>query len=685
MKKRRILITAAVLAAALGTSGILPVNAAEDVTAASSTSSTSSTSGSGSAGSTSTSSSTSSSSSTGTSGDAASGSSSSHSWNSGQAANSAETETQTGSDSDKADSASSENGTAGSDKSESTGINGDASVKEKDSAGNNAAGTEKNTEKNTESQKDEDSKNKDEKKSEDEKDKDDDKEEEEEVIQETIVLSDGSSFVIDLTKVRINVEKKTDPRENLEKIAAMCGFVRADGVEAAKAAAENPDGTEAAEAQGEPKQVNILTDKDENAAVAGTVADGGLVYILKREKKGWLYVESGEVRGFLQKDFVDDDISNTLEVTENGSEAYTLAQTVIDPQDNPALLHTDTSVYQYKVPDGEDIAAYVLQYEGDQVKPETAVTQVMQYYELIDAGSKCTKEDFEKYAKVFVSPQDIAAGDVCLFANGSIGIALGEKKFLVPVKETEIEKDEITGKETKRTFDVLRVKTSDELCAWPGIGYRFYETEEEVPLYRYTTSDYIISKENTPVAYTVALRLVEAGFSKEAASGIVGNLFAECGGCGSADLNPASYSESGVIAAGGIAGWTDNSNASGFTALQQYAASRGASWTDVEIQTDFLVSNIADRWVYAPEYGSSRELSARLFTVKYSLDEFMESTDAKEAAISFLGVYEDDLYNGTAKWAGYTLDGWVKREVSVRTELAGAVYNAFFLDDYEEV
>ena len=526
--------------------------------------------------------------------------------------------------------------------------------------------------------------------------------EEEETIQETIVLSDGSSFVIDLTRFRLEIEKQKDPRSDLKKITVMCGLAQAEKKESdaaeeaedsqeADAAGESADSRETDAEEGkEPEQIRILTEMDENADCAGTIPEGGLVYILYREEKHWLYVESGEVRGFMKDVNVYDDLSVSTEVAEKGEESFELARAEIAPKDNPALLYTDTSVYQYHVPEAKDIVDYVMQYEGRQVKPETAVTQVLQYYEIVPENFKCKKEEFGEYAKSCVSPQDISTGDIVLFAEGYAGVCVGDREFLVPVTKTvPVEDKTADGDSEQKTEEpkkekqitTLEVHTSEEIGAWPEVGYRYFTIEDNNPVYRYTTDNSFISKENTPVAYAVAVRLTEAGFSKAAASGIVGNLFAECGGCGSCDLQPASYSESGVIAAGGIAGWTDNASASGFTALQNYAASRGASWTDVYVQTDFLVSNIASRWVYAPEYGSSQQLEARLFHVDYSLEEFMRSDDAKLAAISFLGVYEDDLYNGTARWAGYTLDGWVQREVSVRTDLAGAVYNAFFLED----
>lgn len=39
---------------------------------------------------------------------------------------------------------------------------------------------------------------------------------------------------------------------------------------------------------------------EEKVRSVGTISQDGLLYILKEEDNGWLYVESGNVRGFIK-------------------------------------------------------------------------------------------------------------------------------------------------------------------------------------------------------------------------------------------------------------------------------------------------------------------------------------------------------------------------------------------------
>ena len=43
---------------------------------------------------------------------------------------------------------------------------------------------------------------------------------------------------------------------------------------------------------------------EEKVRTVGTLPQDGLLYILKEEENGWLYVESGDVRGFAEKKYL---------------------------------------------------------------------------------------------------------------------------------------------------------------------------------------------------------------------------------------------------------------------------------------------------------------------------------------------------------------------------------------------
>lgn len=48
------------------------------------------------------------------------------------------------------------------------------------------------------------------------------------------------------------------------------------------------------------RDADILVEKDRRAAKAGALEEGGLCFVIHDEEDGWLYVESGEVRGFVR-------------------------------------------------------------------------------------------------------------------------------------------------------------------------------------------------------------------------------------------------------------------------------------------------------------------------------------------------------------------------------------------------
>ncbi|MEE0955989.1 MAG: C40 family peptidase [Eubacterium sp.] len=57
---------------------------------------------------------------------------------------------------------------------------------------------------------------------------------------------------------------------------------------------------------------SILEDKNEDARAVGTIRNIGVVYVLKDDGDGWLYVESGDARGFIRADnlYLDEEAQN---------------------------------------------------------------------------------------------------------------------------------------------------------------------------------------------------------------------------------------------------------------------------------------------------------------------------------------------------------------------------------------
>ena len=83
--------------------------------------------------------------------------------------------------------------------------------------------------------------------------------------------------------------------------------------------------------------------------VIGILERDGLCYILDDEQEEWCYVESGDVRGFVQTKQLETGKKIKKEIEEKGEEKYTLAEEKIAPEKNKACYYTVTSVKEASV------------------------------------------------------------------------------------------------------------------------------------------------------------------------------------------------------------------------------------------------------------------------------------------------------------------------------------------------
>lgn len=90
--------------------------------------------------------------------------------------------------------------------------------------------------------------------------------------------------------------------------------------------------------------VNIQEEKDQQSRVVGVLEKGGLCYILAEENQEWLYVESGDVRGFVWKELLGFDDEVKKQVEEAGEDTFAIAEEEIAPEENKACYYTITSV-----------------------------------------------------------------------------------------------------------------------------------------------------------------------------------------------------------------------------------------------------------------------------------------------------------------------------------------------------
>lgn len=99
------------------------------------------------------------------------------------------------------------------------------------------------------------------------------------------------------------------------------------------------------------KENTIYDSSDENALAVGSLPKGGLVYILQRGADDCLFVESGDVRGFISKDDLKYGEDVQKEVKENGEESYSLASASVSAKDNKAYYYSLKSI-DLRTPEG---------------------------------------------------------------------------------------------------------------------------------------------------------------------------------------------------------------------------------------------------------------------------------------------------------------------------------------------
>ena len=92
------------------------------------------------------------------------------------------------------------------------------------------------------------------------------------------------------------------------------------------------------------EEIPILEEQKEDARETGKLQEDGIAYVISETPDGWLFVESGEVRGFVKKDVLDRSKKTLEKITEEGEDSFNTASEKIKPEDNKATYYTTTSI-----------------------------------------------------------------------------------------------------------------------------------------------------------------------------------------------------------------------------------------------------------------------------------------------------------------------------------------------------
>ena len=104
---------------------------------------------------------------------------------------------------------------------------------------------------------------------------------------------------------------------------------------------------------------DIYEECSEESRVIGSLPANGICYLLSEAEEGWLFVESGDVRGFVKSEKLREEETGTS-VSEEA-----LASEEVKPEDNRACYYTLTSVKEAdeKTQIREELVSYALEYE----------------------------------------------------------------------------------------------------------------------------------------------------------------------------------------------------------------------------------------------------------------------------------------------------------------------------------
>ena len=99
-------------------------------------------------------------------------------------------------------------------------------------------------------------------------------------------------------------------------------------------------------------ELNIREGKGDDFETVGTLEEGALCYIIADKADEWIYIESGDVRGFVDSEYLDYGEEVTKQVEAAGEDSFSVAEQVVEPEENGALYYTLTSV-KSGIPGGE--------------------------------------------------------------------------------------------------------------------------------------------------------------------------------------------------------------------------------------------------------------------------------------------------------------------------------------------
>lgn len=175
-------------------------------------------------------------------------------------------------------------------------------------------------------------------------------------------------------------------------------------------------------------KLNVREGKGETFDIVGTLEKGALCYIIADREDDWIYIESGDVRGFVSREYLDTGEEVAEQVETEGEDSFAVAEQTVEPEENGALYYTLTSV-KSGIPGGEirqSLLAFASQFIGNPyIWGGTSLTEgadcsgfVQSIFREYGYELPRVAED-QAYAGTQVTVEDALPGDLVFYADES--------------------------------------------------------------------------------------------------------------------------------------------------------------------------------------------------------------------------------------------------------------------------
>lgn len=172
--------------------------------------------------------------------------------------------------------------------------------------------------------------------------------------------------------------------------------------------------------------LNVREGKGTDSRIIGTLTRGSLVYIIADKDQDWVYIESGDVRGFASRTYLDMTEAVKAQVEQQGEDSYAKAESQINQEENQARYYTLTSI-KSGVPGGEvrsSIVEFASQFLGNPyVWGGTSLTDgadcsgfVQSIYKQYGYDLPRVAEDQAQYG-MKIAVEDAQPGDLIFYAK----------------------------------------------------------------------------------------------------------------------------------------------------------------------------------------------------------------------------------------------------------------------------